>query len=561
MLTPLQSDTPAARARVNRFWLVAWAVVPLVALAPFANRAYHIDDPLYLWSAKQIVQDPLDYYGVVVNKWGRDQPLSEIMVIPPGHCYLLALTGRLFGWGEVPMHLTIAACASLLGAGIYLLACRLCARPNLATALALATPAFVISGITIMTDIPMTAFFVWGVYLWIMGLDRDRHTLFAASGVSIAIATLIKYNGFTAVPLLLAYTILVKRRPGWWIVSLLIPVAALAGYQWIEYVLYGRAQVGYSFEYVRNEFAKVLVPDWLRPGIAVTFVGGSMASMAVLAPFLAGRRMQVATVAVAAGLAVAVYSFSETLLYTTRVSPGVTWLLALQAGTWFALGLLLLLIVLADVYRRRNADAVLLALWIMGTLAFVMVVNWSINARALLPLLAPLAIVVVRRIDDRSIAFGRASRWIPACAVAAGASLSLLLAWSDSMQAQIARDAARKFAEDAQNYKYGYHFEAHWGFQYYMEEAGIPYFKEERVQLHDRIVAPLWGSADPRYNPSVARRFSRLEVKRPALSWVSTMHPAVCAGFYAHTRGPLPFAFGPVPPEEFAVFQIENYDR
>src|SRR5689334_6086976 len=45
-------------------------LLPLALLVPFMNKAYHIDDPLYLWSAKQILKNPFDYYGAIVNKWG-----------------------------------------------------------------------------------------------------------------------------------------------------------------------------------------------------------------------------------------------------------------------------------------------------------------------------------------------------------------------------------------------------------------------------------------------------------------------------------------------------------
>jgi hypothetical protein len=153
--------------------ILGWAVVPLIVLGPFANRSYHIHDALYLWSAKQIIQEPFDYYGTIVNKWGRDQPLSEVTVIPARHSYLLALVGLLSGWGEVPMRLALALFGSAFAVGAYLLDHRICRRRDLATALA--TPSFAISGVTVMTDVPMVTFFVWGVYYRGTGNRQDRH--------------------------------------------------------------------------------------------------------------------------------------------------------------------------------------------------------------------------------------------------------------------------------------------------------------------------------------------------------------------------------------------------
>jgi 4-amino-4-deoxy-L-arabinose transferase-like glycosyltransferase len=538
------------------------ALFPLALLIPFADKAYHIDDPLYLWSAKQIHAAPFDYYGAVVNKWGKDQPLSELMVLPPGHPYFLALVALMFGWGEVPLHLAMALTASLLGSGTYLVACRLCARPGLAAVLTILAPAFMVSSTTVMTDIPMTAFFVWGVFLWLAGLEKDRHGLLFASSVCMSLSLLFKYSGFTVVPLLLAYSILAKRRAGVWALHLLVPVLVLAGYQYIENVLYGKAQLIYSFQYVQSDYGKALVPDWLQPVIGVTFVGGCLASISLLAPLLWPWRVLLGAIAAVAGLTYVTYAASHTLLYTTRVSDALTLWLSVQNAFWFVLGLLVLMIGVLDLWRVRDKNSVLLFLWVFGSFAFATQVNWSVNARALLPMLPPLAILAARRLDLRGqAAWSGRRRWICAGLVAAGAALSLTLTVADYKQANIARAAARKFIEDDKKYPYQYYFEDHWGFQYYMEEGGIPYLDTSRLQLHDRIVAPLWGSVDPSYNPALARRVPSVELKQYGLKWVTTMHPSLCAGFYAHTRGPLPFAFGPVPPEEYAVFQAEYYDR
>jgi hypothetical protein len=40
------------------------------------------------------------------------------------------------------------------------------------------------------------------------------------------------------------------------------------------------------------------------------------------------------------------------------------------------------------------------------------------------------------------------------------------------------------------------------------------------------------------------------------LPWLATMNLQVGAGFYADVFGPLPFAFGRVPPERFTVYKV-----
>ena len=125
----------ARRVRPNAISLSS-IVVPFALMLPFVSKAFHIDDPLYLWAAKQILKDPFDYYGVIVNKWGANEPLSDVMVIPPGYPFFLALAGLFFGIHEVPLHVAMALSASALGAGTYRVAARLCKHPGFAAALA-----------------------------------------------------------------------------------------------------------------------------------------------------------------------------------------------------------------------------------------------------------------------------------------------------------------------------------------------------------------------------------------------------------------------------------------
>jgi len=41
--------------------------ITAAALAPFLNKAFHIDDPLFIWMAQQIAKHPFDHYGFYVN--------------------------------------------------------------------------------------------------------------------------------------------------------------------------------------------------------------------------------------------------------------------------------------------------------------------------------------------------------------------------------------------------------------------------------------------------------------------------------------------------------------
>ena len=99
--------------------LGAWVLVALtlLCLLPFSAKAFHIDDPVYLWTAKQIVEHPLNPYGFDINWSNTSLPMWEATPNPPFVCYYAALVGRIAGWSERALHLgfLLPALAAVLG--------------------------------------------------------------------------------------------------------------------------------------------------------------------------------------------------------------------------------------------------------------------------------------------------------------------------------------------------------------------------------------------------------------------------------------------------------------
>ena len=60
------------------------ALVTIVCLVPFADRALHVDDPLFVWAGDHIRREPLDPFGFPVN-WARQAsaPMYEVTQNPP----------------------------------------------------------------------------------------------------------------------------------------------------------------------------------------------------------------------------------------------------------------------------------------------------------------------------------------------------------------------------------------------------------------------------------------------------------------------------------------------
>src|SRR5438132_2508445 len=78
-------------------------IAVIAALAPFLNKAFHIDDPLFLWIAHQVSQHPAHPYGFSVNWYVSAKPVFSVMQNPPLNAYYMALAASFFGWSELAM--------------------------------------------------------------------------------------------------------------------------------------------------------------------------------------------------------------------------------------------------------------------------------------------------------------------------------------------------------------------------------------------------------------------------------------------------------------------------
>ena len=113
------------------------------------------------------------------------------------------------------------------------------------------TPVFLVSSTTVMCDVPMLALWVWAVALWVEGTERETLCRLVCAAVIIALAILTKYYAAVLIPLLTAYSLITKRRLGWWCVCLAIPLTALCGYGWATLELYGKALPLSAIEYAK----------------------------------------------------------------------------------------------------------------------------------------------------------------------------------------------------------------------------------------------------------------------------------------------------------------------
>ena len=535
--------------------LMVIGVLLFLCLSPFINKAFHMDDPLFVWSAEWILKHPGNFYGFDVNWYGVANPMVITNCNPPLTSCFLALAASVFGWGEIGLHGAFLVAAFAAGAGIYHLARLWCERPLLATVIAMITPVFLVSSTTLMCDAPMLALWVWAVVLWERALTRGSVLRFLAAGVLAGLAVLTKYSALTYLPLLLVLGGLRKRRPGWWLLWLAVPAAMIEVYQLVTAKLYGQGLISAAADYAANHHFAMgggWQAKWI---IGLAFAGGCLLPTSFFAPLLWRRRPLVMGSVLAFGLSLGA------LLCYKKLGPmdlsgrdNSQWGFLLQMSLLMAGGLHLLLLTAVELWRRRDTVAVVLAAWIYGGFTFATVLNWTVSARSLLPIVPAAAILLMRRLErENPIAIERSRLLWP---LIPSAVVSLLVATADFDLANSARTAARQIAAQFKSATGRLWFQGHWGFQYYIEKLGAQPvdFALTTLQPGDIMVVPVnnsnvrWPASDD------AEVLETAEFE--ACSWLSTVQIDKGAGFYAANCGPLPFVFGPMPPEKYRVFKV-----
>ncbi len=556
-------------------WLLLFFATALCFL-PFCGKAFHIDDTLFVWAAKHIQSHPGNPYGFAVNWYGSEMPMSEVTKNPPLNSYFIAGAALFGGWSETALHLAFLVPALAVIFGTYRLAGFFCKNQLHAALLTLFSPAFLVSGSTVMCDVPMLAFWIWAIVFWMQGMEENSPWRLVLASILIALSSLTKYYGMSLIPLLAAYSIYKRRGIGWWMAYLLIPAFVLACYQHATHTLYGRGLLLDAGEYAaatREGYGATFVPKTL---VGLAFLGGSVAAVFAYAFFFWSKKRLAFGAACIAGL-ILILSYEKRIsgFALANQAGEVQWLMILQIGIFAAGGAGLALLAASDFLRRRDAGALLLVLWILGTLVFAAYVNWTVNARSILPLLPAASILLMRRLEDSRPPLkskphtkkkkipaeppGFPAPWMRlTLPMIPAAVLALLVSYADYKLAGSARAAAgeirKQYSQDR------VFFEGHWGFQYYMESlkgVAIDFQNTENISVGDLLVVPVNNTNTTRgmIPENIAAPLPELQFT--ASRWLSTMNSAVGAGFYAELWGPLPYAFGAAQPERYRIYRIK----
>jgi 4-amino-4-deoxy-L-arabinose transferase-like glycosyltransferase len=537
-------------------------IIIIACLIPFCNKAFHIDDPVYIWIAKHILVHPIDFYGFSINWDILEKPVYEMTQNPPLVSYYIALASLPFGFGEIPLHIAFLIPALAASLGTYYLAREISTHPLIATLASLLTPAFLVSSSTIMVDVPMLAFWVWSVVLWFWGIKNDKLWMLYLSAILAGLSFLSKYYGICLVPLLFCFTLAEKRSMGWWVFPLLIPIAMMGMYDLMTYSLYGHHLVLEVFLYPKQYRGSMVSGLSARVFTGLSFMGGGFIIALLCTPLLWSRRM----------LLMGVFAFFITFAILSATpfigrfplmgEDGRRWMIIFQLSLFIISGLVIMILAFNDLYSQRDSKSLLLFLWLLGTFLFSTFINWTINIRTMLPMAPVIGILIVRqfiRYQECNPKLKFIHFTVP---LVMSLVISLLVVEADYSLANTARNAAYQINEKYGDYRDHLQFAGHWGFQYYMQEFGF-----KIADLKDGMIYPGDIMAIPYNNTDTGPFVGFLErnevqplelIKLKPFNWLSSSNCYVGAGFYWDAMGPLPYVFGAVPDEHYAIIKFQG---
>jgi hypothetical protein len=241
----------------------------------------------------------------------------------------------------------------------------------------------------------------------------------------------------------------------------------------------------------------------------------------------------------------------------------VVWSLTVHAALFSASGVFLILWVVGDAWRRRDAVSILIGLWVVGVFVFVTLINWTVNGRSLLPMAPALAILLVRRWEERlprqkDAPLSRRAGVCLVLAAIAAAVFSLALVKADCNVARVERDVTCGLYKKYERPGRTVWFEGHGGYQFYLEKLGARPLDMARPQIgpEDVVIVPNCAPGVSTPNLNVVTVIDA--VKYQPNRFYSTSEPSLGAAFYEAVRGPLPYAAGHPKADYCFVFAVKK---
>jgi 4-amino-4-deoxy-L-arabinose transferase-like glycosyltransferase len=442
------------------------AVVAAAVTLPFLDKPFHIDDPVFLRMAENVLESPLHRYRGEFDWLGVSQPLWGLVTNPPLISFYAAPWVALGGFSEVVLHLAMIPFYLLLAASVLFLGKRFTHAPWFSVLFVMSSAGVVVSG-NVTQDVPGAALASASVAAFLLGVDRGRRGWLVASGALAGLAVLMKYSAAIVAPLVAAYALL-ARRPGALLPWSLPCVAILGAWGLHNVALHGELHLASVFAITAR-----IARD--RPEV-VHVTPSVVGSICFLFPLLlcAAVVRRDRLVLVTASLVLAGFAF-VTQAYPERATDP-------EYLFWSIMGLGAVAICLSDGLRRAwpwprrasaepGADSAFLVAWLCAPFVFTILFSPFQAVRHVLPALPPLVLLAFRYL--REPVSRPAWRALTVAVLTAQVALAFLLAAADYEYADAHRAFAASAAEKLGQEPGRIWYAGHWGWHFYAEREGF----------------------------------------------------------------------------------------
>jgi hypothetical protein len=404
-----------------------------------------------------------------------------------------------------------------------------------------------------MTDSTMLTFWIWGLVFWNQAYASNDSKWFFFSGLSISLGILTKYTCIFLLPLIIFSGVWRYKRPGPWLIAILIPLIVLLGYEHYGRILYGKGLFIQALIYA-NDAAPKSVIDYLDNSLlGLAFLGGCYPIALLVAAFSGGRALRFALPSFAILILALLFSRGEVGVHSFLSDGTVQTALIVQFAVLCLAGVCLFLFCLKEFKEGFNHDSVFLTLWLLGVFIFVCYLNWSINARSFILLVPAAGLLLSRRLENWGYSESKVRMQFSYLAIGFAGLLAVATLYAEYAWANTAKLAARDITQKY-NQLGSVWFQGHWGFQFYMEKLGATPvdFRRSNIRTGEFMVVPLnnTGVVKP------ANGFDLVETREYShYSIIAIMSPAGSSGFYASAFGPLPYSFEKPLSEVYLIYK------
>jgi 4-amino-4-deoxy-L-arabinose transferase-like glycosyltransferase len=521
------------------------AVTALLLYIPFSSKPFHIDSPVTVYIAEQILVNPLNppagEYGPLLWPWNHTE-LTEKSAFratphPPLISYWAAVVIRIFGadelivnWSFFPFYLgTILFFYLLCGLFGIRSACTV-------SLLFAVSPALYINAQNVMYDVPLTMFCI-GCFYFLFRSDRRGDALLA--GVFAGMACLVKFTAGTLVIAGALYFLLKRDTKG---LLLFLCTAALFNLLWMFHNIYFL----HGWQLTQNGHATYIPGDIrYRFERMVSYIGaGFMLPPCIVYLWWKTRTLRITGLALGCGVMlwsvllviVVHYSATSALVYCICAFAGVLLLLQIPAFARSAVN-----------GKTSAVNTVLtlhMVLQIVGGLFLTLYAS-----RYSLPFIFILIIMAAKTAEQFLPVGSQKNFW--KIAIGFSLALSIMMSVSDyqivNAEKQAASAIRKKYPDDE------VFFKGRLGYLYYMHHAGAKSLtsRENRPGNGNLVVRNCFYEKDD--GDFFSENASRLQLID---SLVYPVFPFRTiggrAGFYGNDR--LPFAWVQTP--KYRLFQI-----